>query len=170
MTSKNELHVVFGTGPIGMAVTEELVARGKGVRTASRSGRVKAPEGVEVVGGDASNTKFTEATCEGASVVYFILNPPYHKWPELFAPLQEAVIAGAASVGAKLGILENMYPYGPTRGKSLTEDTPFDPVEPKGVVRAKMSHDAIAAHKAGRVRRAPSLGYPSSPPKLLQPR
>ena len=90
MTSKNELHVVFGTGPIGMAVTEELVARGKGVRTASRSGRVKAPEGVEVVGGDASNTKFTEATCEGASVVYFILSPPYHKWPELFPPLQEA--------------------------------------------------------------------------------
>ena len=152
MTSKNELHVVFGTGPIGMAVTEELVARGKGVRTASRSGRVKAPEGVEVVGGDANDTTFTRVASEGASVVYFILNPPYHKWPEMFPPLQDAVIEGAASAGAKLVILENMYAYGRTHGNPLTENTPFDPVEPKGAVRAKMSRDAIAAHKAGRVR------------------
>jgi hypothetical protein len=39
---------------------------------------------VEVVGGDATDEAFAREASEGASVVYFALNPPYDKWPELF--------------------------------------------------------------------------------------
>ena len=85
MTDNEELHVVFGTGAVGMAVMDELIRRGRRrVRMVNRSGRTRVPDGVEVVGGDATDEAFAREASKGASVVYFALNPPYDKWPELF--------------------------------------------------------------------------------------
>ena len=47
MTDNHELHVVFGTGPVGMAVMDELLTKGKQVRMVNRSGKATLPEGVE---------------------------------------------------------------------------------------------------------------------------
>ena len=52
MISRDELHVVFGTGPVGLAVMRELHGQGKRVRLVNRSGTATAPEGVEVVKGE----------------------------------------------------------------------------------------------------------------------
>ena len=152
MTDNEELHVVFGTGAVGMAVTDELVERGRRVRMVNRSGGARVPEGVEVVGGDATDEAFAREASEGASVVYFALNPPYNKWPELFPPLQAGVMEGAASAGAKLIAMENLYMYGPTDGRPLTEDLPYAPNTRKGRVRARMSKELMEAHTSGRVR------------------
>lgn len=147
----SELHVVFGAGPVGLAVADELSRRGKRVRLVNRSGRAAAPEGVEIVGGDATDKVFAREASAGAAVVYFALNPPYHKWPELFPPMQESVMEGAARAGAKLVVMENVYMYGPTGGKPLTEDLPHAANTRKGEVRARMSRDLFAAHEAGKV-------------------
>src|SRR3712207_1422828 len=86
-----------------MAVMDALMQKGgRRVRMVNRSGRARVPDGVEVVGGDATDETFAREANEGASVVYFALNPPYDKWPELFSPLQAGVLEGAASAGAKL--------------------------------------------------------------------
>jgi hypothetical protein len=109
MTANGELHVVFGTGPMGMSVMDELVGRGpRRVRMVNRSGRARVPHGVEVVGGDATDEIFTREASEDASVVYNALNPPYNKWPELFPRLQAGVLEGAAAAGAKLIAMENL--------------------------------------------------------------
>ena len=64
----SELHVVFGTGPLGRAVIEELVARGKTVRAVNRSGEMaNAPQGVEIVSGDAYNQAFAREAAKGAT-------------------------------------------------------------------------------------------------------
>jgi nucleoside-diphosphate-sugar epimerase len=153
MTDNEELHVIFGTGAVGMSVMDELTQRGRRrVRMVNRSGRASVPDGVEVVGGDATDEAFAREASEGASVVYFALNPPYDKWPELFPPLQAGVIEGAASVGAKLIAMENLYMYGPTDGRPLTEDLPYAPNTRKGSVRAMMSEELMEAHTSGRVR------------------
>jgi nucleoside-diphosphate-sugar epimerase len=153
MTDNGQLHVVFGTGAVGMSVMDELVQRGpRRVRVVNRSGRARVPHGVEVVGGDATDEAFTREASEGASVVYFALNPPYNKWPELFPGLQAGVLAGAASAGAKLIAMENLYMYGPTDGRPLTEDLPYAANTRKGRVRARMSEELMEAHKSGRVR------------------
>jgi uncharacterized protein YbjT (DUF2867 family) len=56
MTDNGELHVVFGTGAVGMAVMDALVQRGpRRVRMVNRSGASRVPHGVEVVGGDAAD-------------------------------------------------------------------------------------------------------------------
>jgi len=50
----SELHVVFGTGPLGKYTARELVKLGKTVRMVNRSGKAdQLPDGVEVVPGDA---------------------------------------------------------------------------------------------------------------------
>jgi nucleoside-diphosphate-sugar epimerase len=153
MTDNEELHVVFGTGAVGMSVMDELIRRGpKRVRMVNRSGRARVPAGVEVVGGDATDEAFAREASEGASVVYFALNPPYNKWPELFPPLQAGVLVGAASAGAKLIAMENLYMYGPTDGRPLTEDLPYAPNTRKGAVRAMMSKELMEAHRSGKVR------------------
>jgi uncharacterized protein YbjT (DUF2867 family) len=70
MTESHELHVIFGTGPVGMSVMEALMQTGRRrVRMVNRSGRASVPEGVEVVGGDATDGAFAREVSEGASVV-----------------------------------------------------------------------------------------------------
>src|ERR671910_3859998 len=153
MTDNGELHVVCGTGAVGMAVMDELVQRGpRRIRMINRSSRARVPHGVEVVGGDAMDEGFTREASEGASVVYFTLSPPYYKWPELFPGLQAGVLEGAANAGAKLIAMENLYMYGPTDGRPLTEDLPFAANTRKGRVRARMSEELMEAHTSGRVR------------------
>jgi nucleoside-diphosphate-sugar epimerase len=167
MTDNEELHVIFGTGAVGMSVMDELIRRGRRVRMVNRSGRARMPEGVEVVGGDATDEAFAREASEGASVVYFALNPPYDKWPELFPPLQAGVIEGAASAGSKLIAMENLYMYGPTGGRPLTEDLPYAPNTRKGAVRAMMSEELMEAHTSGRVRVAIGRASDSFGPRVL---
>src|SRR5215210_6740270 len=168
MTDNEELHVIFGTGAMGMSVMDELIRRGRRrVRMINRSGRASVPEGVEVLGGDATDEAFARGASEGASVVYFALNPPYDKWPELFPPLQAGVLEGATSAGAKLVAMENLYMYGPTGGRPLTEDQPYAPNTRKGAVRAMMSEELMEADQSGRVRVAIGRASDAFGPRVL---
>jgi nucleoside-diphosphate-sugar epimerase len=153
MTDHGELHVVFGTGAVGMSVMDELIRGGpRRVRMVNRTSKAHVPDGVEVVGGDATDEVFAREASKGASVVYFALNPPYNTWPELFPRLQAGVLEGAASAGAKLIAMENLYMYGPTGGRPITEDLPHAPNTRKGRVRAMMSQELMEAHRSGKVR------------------
>ena len=153
MTDNGDLHVVFGTGAVGMSVMDELIRRGtRRVRMVNRNGRARVPDGVEVIGGDGTDEAFAREASKGASVVYFTLNPPYNKWPELFPKLQAGVLEGAASAGAKLIAMENLYMYGPSGGRKLTEDLPHAANTRKGRVRAMMSQELMEAHRSGKVR------------------
>jgi len=150
--TNQELHVIFGTGPVGLAVMDELLRRGKAVRLVNRSGRATAPAGVQVVAGDATDALFTRQICSGAAVVYQCSNPPYTEWAERFPPLQAGVLAGAAAAGAKLVSMENVYMYGATGGKPLVESLPYAAQTRKGKVRAAMAEALRKAHQQGDVR------------------
>src|ERR1019366_8581499 len=95
--SEGGLHVVFGTGQVGLALADRLAANATDLDAAS----------------DAA---------KGASVIYQCLNAPYTQWPELFPPLQRGVLTAAERAGALLVTLENIYAYGPAGGKPMTED------------------------------------------------
>src|ERR1700761_9218136 len=89
---------------------------------------------------------------EGASVVYQCLNAPYTDWPKRFPPLQRGVLTAAERNGALMVTLENLYGYGPTGGKPMTEDLPLAATTVKGRTRAAMTQELLAAAEAGRVR------------------
>ncbi len=148
---RDEQHVIFGTGPVGMAVMRALVAKRKRVTMVSRSGRAQAPEGVQVLKGDATDPAVTRQLCAGATVVYNCTNAPYTDWPARFPPLQAGILEGAAAAGAKLISAENVYMYGPT-DKPLTEDIPYSAHTRKGMVRAQMAQALLEAHRSGKVR------------------
>jgi nucleoside-diphosphate-sugar epimerase len=144
-------HVIFGTGAIGLAILDALRRRGEAVRLVNRSGSAPVPDGVEVVGGDASDPRFTTVVTAGATVVYQALNPPYSRWAQEFPGLQKAVLAGAEGAGARLVSLENVYMYGRPAGRPLTETHGYAAHTTKGRVRAEMAEELLAAHNAGRV-------------------
>ena len=152
-------HVVLGTGAIGRAVAEELVRRGESVRMVNRSGKMDdPPAGVGVIRSDLySSAKVREVT-RGARVVYQASQPAYSEWPEKFPLLQKSIIDGLSGNDVKLVLIENVYMYGDTHGKPMTETTRYQAHTRKGRVRGEISNAAFAAHKEGRVRVAAARG------------
>jgi nucleoside-diphosphate-sugar epimerase len=146
-------HVVLGTGAIGRAVAQELVRRGESVRMINRSGTMdEVPAGVEVVASDLYDQAKVREVTRGAKVIYQSAQPPYYAWPEKFPLLQKSILDGVAGSDAKLVLVENLYMYGNTDGKPMTEDTPSNAHTRKGRVRGEISKAAFEAHKAGRLR------------------
>lgn len=156
MNPTSELHVVFGTGPLGAAVMRGLVRRGKRVRMINRTGRPSPAIGpkptIEIMAADAYDPTSTATAVSGATHVYQCAQPPYHRWPEQFPALQRTVLEATAAIGARFIVAENLYPYGDPQGKPLTEDTPERPNTRKGRVRAEMSAALFDAHARGVVR------------------
>ena len=148
----DELHVVFGAGQVGRTVANRLVASGVAVRTVSRHQPMGLAEGVDWRSADVTDAEAAIDAAKGATVVYQCLNAPYTQWPDLFPPLQRTVLAAAERAGALLVTLENVYGYGPTAGKPMTEDLPLAATTSKGRTRAAMTAELLAAAEAGRVR------------------
>ncbi len=163
----NELYVIFGTGPVGLAVMEELRQKGKKIRMVNHRGKGIMPPGVELLKGEAANPYETVKLCRGAAVVYNCANPPYTMWPEIFPVLQQGVIEGAAAAGAKLVVMENMYMYGATEGRPLAEDTPFQAKDRKGITRAKMAQEIQEVYKSGKVRTVSARASDFFGPRVL---
>ncbi|MCX7782757.1 MAG: NAD-dependent epimerase/dehydratase family protein [Meiothermus sp.] len=153
-----ELHVIFGTGPLGSSVAEELIQRGRAVRMINRSGQARVA-GAETVAGNAYSLEFTRRVTEGAAVVYQCTQPAYHRWAEEFPALQASILEGAAANKARLVIADNLYMYGDPHDQAIHEDSPENPHTKKGRVRKAMADAALAAHQAGKLQVA--LSRPS---------
>ncbi|MCK6578844.1 MAG: NAD-dependent epimerase/dehydratase family protein [Anaerolineae bacterium] len=153
-----ELHVIFGTGPTGAAAMRALVEQGKAVRMINRSGKPSTatgsalPPNVEICAGDAYSAASVRSLTAGAAAVYQCAQPEYHEWAEKFPPLQAAVLEGTAANDAKLVLMENLYMVGDTGGAPIHEGLPHNAHTRKGRVRAAMAEQAMAAHRAGKLR------------------
>lgn len=152
-----DVHVVLGTGPLGMAIASQLADRGKPVRVVNREGRADFPSGVNAMAADLADPEQAQLACADAQVVYHCASPPYHRWAELHPPLMEAAIAAAAKAGAKLVFGDNMYAYGPVDGP-LTENLPYRATGPNGRARTAIAEALMSAHRSGRIRAAIGRG------------
>lgn len=146
------LHVVFGAGQVGVALAAHLDGLGVAVRAVSRRRPLTLTGSVDWQQADVADGEAAADAAEGASVIYQCLNAPYTRWPELFPPLQRSVLGAANRTGSLLVTLENLYGYGPTGGKALTEDLPLAATTSKGRVRAAMTAELLAASTEGRAR------------------
>ena len=90
MSPSEELHVVFGSGPIGSAVMSELLTRGYNVRVVNRHTKMNVPGGVVLVQGDATDPTFTMDACKDATVVYDCTTPPTPSGPSFSLHCKQA--------------------------------------------------------------------------------
>lgn len=142
-------HVVVGYGQVGTHLAAKLLRQGHEVTVVTRSGR--GPAGAATVAADIADPSRLIEAARGADVLYNCVNPPYHRWLTDWPPMAASFLAAAEATGAVLVILGNLYPYGPVDGP-LTEDLPLASTSPKARVRTRMWQDALAAHRAGRIR------------------
>ena len=148
-----EKHIIFGSGAIGRATAEESLKDGKKVLIVNRSGKMdEMPAGVELVAANLYDPASVRKVAEGAAVAYQCAQPEYNEWQEKFPPLQQAIIEGLTGSGTKLVLVENLYMYGETGGKPMTESTAHNARTRKGQVRSAMSKAAFTAHEAGKLR------------------
>ncbi len=148
------LHVVFGTGPLGLAVMRELRRRGLPVRMVNRSGRVDFPkdDGTQAGSADAADPVRAREACEGAAAVYHCVGLPYPRWHE-FPAFARGIVAGASAAGATLVYGDNLYAWGHVQG-TIREGLPEAANTVKGRIRAEVAGIVRAAHDAGEVRAA----------------
>lgn len=147
-----QIHVIFGTGPVGCWIAQALRDMNIPVRAVNRSGKHPdlMPGDVEMVAADASDPQQAIDAARGASVVYQALNPPYHQWHKYFPGLQAGAMAAAKAAGARFVSIENLYMY--DSSKPITESSPILPKSKKGELRAKMADEVMAAHQRGDIQ------------------
>ena len=146
------VHLVFGTGQVGRALATHLGRIGLSVQSVSLHRPTTFPDDVDWRAADVTDPEAATEAAKGASVIYQCLNASYTQWPKLFPPLQRGVLLAAERTGALLVSLENVYGYGPTGGKPMTEDLPLLAATVKGQTRAAMTRELLDAAEAGRVR------------------
>jgi nucleoside-diphosphate-sugar epimerase len=149
--AENNIDVVFGGGPLGLAVAETLAGRGRAVRLVTRSGRADASGGVQVVAADASDRERAVEFARGATAIYHCVGADYGHWQQLLPPVMGGVMRAAEATGARLVYGDNLYAYGPVE-TPLTEDHPSKAAGPNGRLRAKLAARLLDAHRVGRLR------------------
>lgn len=146
------LHVVLGSGPAGTDVARELVRRGHAVRLVNRKGDGPEIEGVQRFAADVGTPEGARAAVEGGAVVYHCVNVAYHLQVEVMPGIQQTVLGAVEASGARLVVLDNIYPYGETGGEVMTEASPWRTTTRKGRMRAALDERYLAAHQEGRAR------------------
>jgi nucleoside-diphosphate-sugar epimerase len=144
-------NVIFGTGPLGLAVARRLVSSGKGVRLVNRSGKAQGPPGAEVFAADVSDPAAARRACDGARVVFHCATHSYGQWDKVLPPIMNGIIEGAAATSARIVYGDNLYAYGPV-DRPIREDLPYRPVGPNTRARAEVATTLMNAHASGKVR------------------
>lgn len=145
--------MVLGAGPVGQALTQQLVDAGRPVRVATRSGVASAPPGVDVVTADIADPDDATKACEGASVVYSCVGLGYGGWPTRWPPMMAGMLSGAEAAGARFVFMDNCYMYGPV-DQPMREDMPLTDYGNKPATRSRLTRMWQAAHDEGRVEAA----------------
>jgi len=145
------LSVVIGAGGTGIATAVLLAESDHDVRLVTRGGSGPEHPRIERVTADAADADRLIELTSGADTLFNCAAPPYHRWPKEFPPLATSLLKTAEVTGAGYVMLGNLYAYGPV-DKPMTEDMPLAPSSEKGRIRAQIWQDALAAHRAGRVR------------------
>lgn len=141
--------LVVGAGWIGGELVRRLAAGGDEVTVASRSGTVVAGATARVL--DAADPVAFALAAERMDTIFLCANPPYTDWARRWPPIYAAAIAAATLTHARLVVMGNLYPYGSPAGP-MTEHSPENPVDSKGMIRREGWQRVLAAHRDGEIQ------------------
>ena len=134
-----KLHTILGAnGTIATELIPVLKAHNEQIRVISRS--AKAQEGLEAVQADVLDYDQLEKAVAGSSVVYLLVGITYNAalWKKDWPVIMDHTIRACKKAGAKLVFFDGVYMYGRVKGE-MTEETPYQPLSKKGMVRAEVA-------------------------------
>ncbi|WP_339210669.1 SDR family NAD(P)-dependent oxidoreductase [Aeribacillus sp. FSL K6-8210] len=94
---------------------------------------------VSIVAGDALHRSSILQACEGAEWIFHAINIPYPQWDRDLLIIMENVLAAAKKEKAKLVVVDNIYAYGRSNGKTMSETDPKNPHTKKGKIRLRLA-------------------------------
>lgn len=135
--------VLGATGGVGAPLTAELIARGIETVAFGRSMK-KLNELADQLNhsplltletGDAFKPEDIIRAAGEADIIFHSANIPYHEMESRLLPLGESVMKSAEMTGAKVVVVDGIYPYGRRLMERATEEHPKKPHTRKGKVR-----------------------------------
>lgn len=146
--------VVLGaTGGMGYHLVNELATKENVevvafARNEEKMKRLFASLGsnVYMMAGDALDQSSIIRACEGAEWIFHAINIPYPEWERNLPLIMQNVIAAAKKEKAKLVVVDNIYAYGRSNGKKISESEQKNPHTKKGKIRL---HLAEMVEKSG---------------------
>ncbi|MDQ0245575.1 nucleoside-diphosphate-sugar epimerase [Bacillus fengqiuensis] len=139
---KNAL-VLGASGGMGYSIVKELSGRGIAVTAFART-KAKLEKlfnedpNVTIFTGDIFRIEDLQAAASGVDVIFQAANIPYAEWEEKLTVFMSNIINVSKHQGAKLAIVENIYAYGRSAGKKVSETTPKNPHTKKGNIRLQV--------------------------------
>ncbi len=157
--------ILGANGQIGEELARELKRNyTSDIRIVSRNAK-KVNDTDTVFSADLSDRKKAVEAVKGSEIAYFPLGLPMDTelWKKQFLNIMKNVIEACKINGTKLVFFDNTYMY-PQNNEILTEETRFDPVGRKGMVRKQMTEMLLQEMEAGTIEavicRAPEFYGP----------
>jgi nucleoside-diphosphate-sugar epimerase len=132
--------VLGASGGMGYSIVKELSDRGIAVTAFARTKAKleKLFEGdpnVTIFTGDIFQIEDLQAAASGVDVIFQAANIPYPEWEKKLVTFMTNIVNVSAGQSAKLAIVDNIYAYGRSAGKKVSEATPKNPHTKKGNIR-----------------------------------
>ncbi|MCE4026878.1 NAD-dependent epimerase/dehydratase family protein [Microbacterium sp. Au-Mic1] len=132
--------ILGANGQIAIGLARELGrAHAADLRLVSRNPR-KVNDVDDTRSADLLDAAQTRSAVAGSETVYFTAGLPADTalWEAQFPTMLRNALDATKAAGARFAYFDNTYMY-PQDARVQTEDTPFEPVGPKGRVRAAMA-------------------------------
>jgi nucleoside-diphosphate-sugar epimerase len=158
--------ILGSNGQIGEELARELKRHYTSeIRLVSRNPK-KVNDTDAVFAADLMDLEQSKEAVKGSDIVYLTLGLPLDTklWVEHFPIIMRNVIAACKTHKAKLVYFDNTYMY-PQNSLTLTEETAFEPLGPKGMVRAEIASMLLEKIKLNHIEavlcRAPEFYGPA---------
>lgn len=141
---------VAGYGPVGRALTKQLLARGCSVVVVQRTTPQTLPPGANFVAADLADRDQAICACANVDTVICAVGIPYRSdiYTRLWPIVMRNLLAASAQTRARFVFADSLYLYGP-QTRPLTEDMPLTSFGQKPRVRAEITRLWQEAHQAG---------------------
>jgi nucleoside-diphosphate-sugar epimerase len=144
--------ILGANGTIGSVLAKELVNYTDKIRLVSRNPR-KVNESDELFPADLSDPAIVDQAVEGSDVVYLVVGFDYNLkvWEEKWPRLMRATIKACIKHNTRLVFFDNVYMYDINAIPHMTEESPYNPLSKKGVVRKQIAEMILDEVKAGKL-------------------
>lgn len=164
--------VLGASGGMGYSIVKELSSRGIAViafaRTRDKLEKLFGNDpNVTIHSGDLFQVEDLEEAAKGVDVIFQSANIPYTEWKEKLPIMMSTIIEAAKKNEAKLAFVDNIYAYGRSAGKKVSETTRKQPHTKKGSIRLQVENMIMESKVPALIAHFPDFYGPNAENTIL---